>query len=95
MHMLLYLILLTTGVLAFVRGLYVTRLTWRRDIMPYHLLGPTLTMTLQIARHPERFAGPERLSEIRLTNLVAAALLSGALLVVLYDIAAGIALSLD
>ena len=82
----LYLVLLIVGILTMLAGLYLTRQTWRDDIPPYRTLGPTLPMTLQIAVHPERFAKPDRLPQIRRLNLAAALLLCGAVGVVIYDI---------
>ena len=84
MNLALYLSLLTAGILFLVAGLYVTRMTWRADIEPF---GRRSRMFL-IAMHPEQFAKPDRLSQIRILNMVGGFLILGALIVVGYDISA-------
>lgn len=87
----LYLVLLIGGILAVVAGVALTRLSWRDDIEPYHKQGPALPSTLQLAVHPERFAKPDRLTEIRWLHRVGALLLGGAVVVVVYDIVVAVA----
>jgi len=65
MGMVLWLGLLLAGNLLLVAGLFRTRQTWRGDIEPFRRGSPIF----QIMLHPERFATPERLAEIRRLNL--------------------------
>ncbi|MEO8755254.1 MAG: hypothetical protein ABI624_21540, partial [Casimicrobiaceae bacterium] len=74
--------LLIGGILSLVGGLYLTRLTWRPDVEPFG----RRSKLFQIALHPEAFAKPDRLREIRLLNLVGGLLLCGALAVVGHDL---------
>jgi hypothetical protein len=83
--LLLYLLLLTGGIFLLLRGLYLTRLTWRSDIEPFSIRTPGF----QVMLHPERFAGPERLGEIRAFNTSGAACILGAVVTFSYDIALG------
>jgi len=69
------------GILSLVGALFLTRQTWRPDVQPFG----RRSSFLQIALHPERFANPERLREIRLLNLIGAALLCGAAVVLVYE----------
>jgi hypothetical protein len=87
MNVTLYLLLLIGGILFLVGGLFVTRMTWRVDVEPFG----RRSRLFQIALHPENFAGPDRLREIRLLNLVGGLLLLGALVVVGHDIVSSIA----
>jgi len=80
--MVIWLILLLGGNLLLVAGLFVTRLTWRPDAEPFRRGSPIF----QIMLHPERFATPERLREIRLLNLLGGAMLCVAGGIVIYDI---------
>jgi len=82
MNEVLFLLLLVAGILFLVRGLFVTRLTWRSDVEPFG----RRSRLFQIALHPENFATAERLREIRLFNLVGGLLLLGALVVVGHDV---------
>jgi hypothetical protein len=85
MRVVLWFILLLSGNLLLVAGLFLTRLTWRRDIAPFG----RRSSILQILIHPERFAGPERLRAIRLLNLFGVVLLCGATSLLVYDILRG------
>ena len=87
MNVVLYLLLLFGGILFLVSGLFVTRLTWRPDIEPFG----RRSRLFQIALHPENFARPERLREIRFLNLVGGLLLLGALFVVGHDVISSVA----
>jgi len=87
MNLVLFLLLLSGGVLFLVAGLFVTRLTWRTDVEPF---GPRSRL-FQIALHPARFARAERLREIRFLNLVGGLLLLGAAAVVGHDVIASMA----
>lgn len=78
----LYLAFLIGGVLFLVRGLYVTRLTWRPDVAPYG----RRSRAFQIALHPENYATTDRLTEIRVWNAIGGLLLCIALLVVIHDV---------
>ena len=82
MRMVIWLILLLAGNILLVAGLFVTRLTWRHDVEPFGRGSPIFHIML----HPERFATPERLREIRLLNLLGGAMLCLAGGVVMYDI---------
>ena len=79
-------LLLFGGILFLVGGLFLTRLTWRTDVEPFG----RRSRSFQIALHPENFATADRLREIRLLNFVGALLLSGALIVVGYDVFASV-----
>ena len=59
-------VMLTAGILFLVAGLYMTRMTWRADIEPYG----RRQRLFQIAMHPEQFAKPDRLGQIRVLNLI-------------------------
>jgi hypothetical protein len=83
----LYLLLLVGGILFLVRGLFVTRMTWRTDVEPFG----RRSRLFQIALHPENFAKADRIREIRLLNLVGGLLLFGALVVVGHDVISSIA----
>ena len=87
MNVILYLLLLIGGILFLVGGLFVTRLTWRADVEPFG----RRSRLFQIALHPENFAGPDRLREIRFLNVVGGLLLFGALLVAGHDVISSIA----
>jgi hypothetical protein len=78
----LFMVLLLGGILFLVSGLFLTRLTWRTDVAPFG----RRSRAFQIALHPENFAKPDRLREIRLLNFLGAVLLLGAVVVVGYDI---------
>ena len=78
----LWLALLLAGNLLLVAGLFLTRLTWRLDVEPFRRGSPIL----QIMLHPERFATPDRLREIRLLNLFGGALLGASVGILVYDI---------
>jgi hypothetical protein len=78
----LWLALLLAGNLLLVAGLFLTRLTWRLDVEPFRRGSPIL----QIMLHPERFATPDRLREIRLLNLFGGALLVASVGILVYDI---------
>jgi hypothetical protein len=82
MNVLLYIVLLLGGILFLVSGLFITRLTWRADVEPFG----RRSRLFQIALHPENFAKADRLSEIRLLNLIGAVFLFGALVVVGHDV---------
>ena len=81
--MTLFLVLLIGGIGLLVSGLFVTRLTWRPDVEPF---GRSSSF-LAIAVHPERFATGEKLTAIRLLNLMGGALLGGAVGVLIYELA--------
>jgi hypothetical protein len=83
----LFMLLLMSGIFCIIAGSLVTRLTWRPDIEPFG----RMSRTIQTALHPENFAKPDRLREIRLLNLVGLLLLCGALVVVLVDVFRSIA----
>jgi hypothetical protein len=80
--MLLYFLLLLSGILFLVGGLFLTRLTWREDVEPFG----RRSRLFQIALRPEDFAKADRLREIRLLNACGGLCLLGALLVVGYDV---------
>ena len=82
MTMVLWLVLLLSGNLVLVFGLFLTRLNWRPDVDPFHRGSPIL----EIMIHPERFATPERLGQIRFINLLGSVLLGGAVVVLGYAI---------
>ena len=82
----LWLALLLAGNLLLVAGLFLTRLTWRLDVEPFRRGSPIL----QIMIHPERFATPSRLREIRLLNLLGVVLLGASVGILVYDIFSGI-----
>ncbi len=82
MHLAAYLVLSISGIAALLRGLFVTRLTWRDDIEPFS----RRSRTLDIALHPERCAKPQRLREIRGFFGLGALLVRAAVAVVLYDV---------
>jgi hypothetical protein len=82
MRVVLWLIVLLSGNLLLVAGLFLTRLTWRPDIEPFGRGSPIL----QILIRPEKFARPERLLAIRLLNLLGVVFLCGATGVLVYDI---------
>jgi hypothetical protein len=82
MRMVLWLFLLISGNLVLVMGLFLTRLTWRPDVEPFHRGSPIF----EIMIHPERFATEERLGQIRLLNLLGSGLLGGAVSVLAYTI---------
>ena len=86
MNVALYLLLLIGGILFLVTGLFVTRMTWRADIEPFG----RRSRPFQIALHPENFAKPDRLLEIRFLNLIGGLLLLGAVVVVGHDIISAI-----
>lgn len=85
MRIILWLVLLLAGNLLLVAGLFLTRLNWRLDVEPFRRGSPIL----QIMIHPERFATPDRLREIRLLNLFGAVLLGASVGVLAYDIVSG------
>ncbi len=87
MNVALYLFFLIGGILCLLGGLFVTRSTWRADVEPFG----RRSRFFQIALHPENFARPERLREIRILNLVGGLLLLGALAVVCHDIVSSMA----
>jgi len=76
-----FLAMLFGGILSLVAGLFVTRRTWRSDVEPFG----RQSSYLAIALHPERFASPDRLGEIRSLNLIGAALLCGAVVALVYE----------
>ena len=78
----LYLLFLVLGIACLVGGLFITRQTWRTDIEPF---GRRSRM-FQIALHPERFAKPDRLTAIRLLNLIGASFVLLAVAVIGFDI---------
>lgn len=82
MNAVLYIVFLLAGILFLVGGLFITRMTWRADVEP----SGRRSRFLQIALHPEKFAKPDRLREIRILNLSGALLLLGALIVVGHDL---------
>lgn len=82
MNAVLYFALLLAGILFLVGGLFITRMTWRTDVEPFG----RRSRLFQIALHPENFAKPDRLREIRILNLSGALLLLGSLVVVGHDI---------
>jgi hypothetical protein len=82
MRIFLWLALLLAGNLLLVASLFLTRLTWRLDVEPFRRGSPVL----QIMIHPERFATPHRLREIRLLNLLGGLLLVAAVCILAYDI---------
>ena len=82
MRLILWFLLLLAGNLLLVRGLFLTRLTWRSDVEPFRRGSPIL----QIMIHPERFATPNRLREIRLINLFGCMLLGASIGILAYDI---------
>ena len=84
MRIVLYFLLLFSGILFLVGGLFLTRLTWREDIEPFG----RRNRHFQIALRPENFAKADRLREIRVLNVIGALCILGALLVVGYDIIA-------
>jgi Na+/glutamate symporter len=79
----LFLACLGLGIACLLGGLFITRLTWRSDIEPFN----RRSREFQIALHPDRYAGPERLFTIRVLNLTGALFILCALCVVAYDIA--------
>ena len=81
MRLILWFVLLLAGNLLLVRGLFLTRLTWRSDVEPFRRGSPIL----QIMIHPERFATPDRLREIRLINLLGCMLLGAAVAILVFD----------
>ena len=83
----LYFLLLLGGILFLLCGLAITRSTWRTDIEPFG----RRSRFFQIALHPEHFAKPDRLREIRLLNLIGGLLILGALAVVALDIISSMA----
>ena len=82
MRVLLYFLLLLSGNLCLVGGLFLTRLTWRSDVAPYGLRSRAFHIVLR----PELYAKPDRLLQIRVLNGIGALLILGALAVVGYDI---------
>ena len=82
MRIVLWFALLLIGNLLLVAGLFLTRLTWRPDVLPFHRGSPIL----QIMIHPERFATRDRLREIRLLNVFGGALIAAAVGILVYDI---------
>jgi len=82
MRAVLWLALLLAGNFLLVAGLFLTRLTWRLDVEPFHRGSPIL----QILIHPDKFATPDRLSEIRLLNLFGGVLLGASVGILAYDI---------
>jgi hypothetical protein len=78
----IWLALLLAGNLLLVAGLFLTRLTWRLDVEPFRRGSPIL----QIMLHPERFATPDRLREIRLLNLFGCVLLGASVGILVYEI---------
>ena len=74
MRLILWFLLLLGGNLLLVAGLFLTRQTWRADIKPFGRGSPIFHIML----HPEQFATPDRLREIRLLNLVGGTLLCAA-----------------
>ena len=87
MNVALYLLFLTSGIACLLAGLFLTRMTWRTDIAPFG----RRSRPFQIALHPENFAKPDRLSAIRLLNLLGAVLILAALCVVGLDVIAAMA----
>jgi hypothetical protein len=85
----IFLVLLLGGIFSLVGGLVLTRLTWRSDIEPFG----RKNYLFHVALHPERFAKPDRLREIRLLNLIGGILICGALVVVVTDIVAALSRS--
>lgn len=69
-----FLILLCLGIGTLLGGVLRTRLNWRRDIPPYG----RRTNSLDVILHPERYAEGPALRAIRALNLAGAALLAGA-----------------
>lgn len=87
MNLALYFLLLVGGIVFLLAGLLVTRMTWRADVRPFG----RHSRYFQIALHPEDFAKPDRLREIRILNLVGGLLLLGALAVVCRDVVSSMA----
>ena len=81
MTQLIFIGTLLGGILSFVVALFLTRQTWRPDVEPFG----RRSSIFQIALHPDRFANSERLREIRLLNLIGAALLCCAAVAVVYE----------
>jgi len=82
MRIVLWFALLLAGNLLLVAGLFLTRLTWRPDVGPFHKGSPILLIMI----HPERFATRDRLREIRFLNALGGALLAAAVGILVYDI---------
>ena len=72
--MLIWFVLLMSGNLVLVFGLFLTRLNWRSDVEPFHRGSPIL----EILIHPERFVTGQRLGQIRFVNLRGSVLCCGA-----------------
>jgi hypothetical protein len=84
----LYLTLLFAGILSLVAGLYLTRMTWRRDIEPFRRRN---YKPFDVWLRPERYARAERLGQIRFFNLLGAILVAGAILVMAQELRATLA----
>ena len=78
----LWFALLLAGNVLLVAGLFLTRVTWRPDVVPFGRGSPIL----QIMIHPERFATGDRLRQIRFLNVLGCALIAAAVGVLLYDL---------
>jgi len=78
----LYLLFLGLGIACLVGALFITRQTWRTDIEPFG----RRSRLFQIALHPQRFATPDRLTAIRLLNLIGTGFVLLAVAVVGFDV---------
>jgi hypothetical protein len=86
MRLTLFLLLLSVGIACLVVGLFLTRRAWRADIPPFG----RGSRPFQIALRPEQFATAANVPLIRALNFMGGASVLCALVVVAYDILAGV-----
>ena len=77
-----FLSLLGSGILSLLGGLLLTRLHWRPELPPYG----RRTRLLDVARHPEAYAKDAPFRTIQCLNVGGALLLTGAAIVVAYEV---------
>jgi len=82
MRLILFFVFLGFGIACLLAALFQTRRAWRTDIPPFD----RRSRPFQIALHPERFAISSRLGVIRALNVLGAASILCALVVVGLDI---------
>ena len=75
-----FLVLILSGALALVGGMFWTRLNWRPDVSPYG----RGTRFLDVTLHPERYAQDRAVPVIRMLNSGGGLCVAGALAILAY-----------
>jgi hypothetical protein len=78
----LFLGLLFLGLGSLLSGVFWTRLNWRQDVRPFG----RWTSSLDLVRHPERYANQDAVRAIRTMTVTGRLLLAGAAAMVAYEL---------